>query len=127
MGVTKEIISAGDGVHFPKQGDELAMHYTGTLAADGLKFDSSIDKGKPFVFKIGIGMVIRGWDESIMQMSLGEKAVLDVTSDYAYGARGAGGVIPPNAALRFEVELLAIGNRGSKAFLESQGAGCVIL
>ena len=94
MGVTKEIISAGDGVHFPKQGDELAMHYTGTLAADGLKFDSSIDKGKPFVFKIGIGMVIRGWDEGVATMSIGERAILTCTSDYAYGEGGYPGVYP---------------------------------
>ena len=122
MGVTKEIITAGDGVNFPKQGDELTMHYTGTLVSDGSKFDSSVDKGRPFVFKIGLGMVIKGWDEGVMQMSLGEKAVLTITSDFGYGERGAGGVIPPNADLRFEVELLGIG--GLKA-AGSGGSGSV--
>ena len=110
MGVTRETITAGDGVNYPKAGDELTMHYTGTLVSDGAKFDSSVDRGKPFVFKIGLGMVIKGWDEGVMAMSLGEKAVLTITSDFGYGARGAGNVIPPNADLRFEVELLAIGS-----------------
>merc|ERR1712226_353628 len=107
MGVTKTTISPGDGQTFPKQGDSLTMHYTGTLT-DGSKFDSSVDKGRPFTFTIGVGQVIKGWDEGVMNMSLGEKARLDITSDYGYGARGAGGVIPPNADLIFEVELLKI-------------------
>ena len=81
---------------------------SGTLASNGAKFDSSIDKGRPFQFKIGIGQVIRGWDEGVAQMSLGEKAILKISSDYGYGARGAGGVIPPDADLNFEVELLKI-------------------
>ena len=72
------------------------------------QFDASRDRGRPFQFTIGIGQVIRGWDEGVAQMSLGEKAVLRNTSDYGYGARGAGGVIPPNADLNFEVELLGI-------------------
>ena len=72
------------------------------------KFDSSRDRGQPFSFTIGVGQVIKGWDEGVMQMSLGEKATLDITSDYGYGARGAGGVIPPNADLLFDVELIAI-------------------
>jgi FK506-binding protein 1 len=83
--------------------------YSGTLASNGQKFDSSIDKGRPFVFEIGIGRVIRGWDEGVMTMSVGEKAMLHITSDYGYGTRGAGhGVIPPNADLNFEVQLLSI-------------------
>jgi FKBP-type peptidyl-prolyl cis-trans isomerase len=86
MGVSKETVTDGDGVNYPKQGDELTMHYTGTLVSDGSKFDSSVDKGRPFVFKIGLGMVIRGWDEGVMAMSLGEKAVLTITSDFGYGA-----------------------------------------
>ena len=81
---------------------------SGTLSANGKKFDSSYDRGRPFQFTIGIGQVIRGWDEGVMTMSIGEKAVLHITSDYGYGSRGAGGVIPPNAALDFEVELLEI-------------------
>jgi len=95
------------------------MHYTGTLVSDGTKFDSSVDKGRPFVFKIGIGMVIKGWDEGVMQMSLGEKAVLTITSDYGYGPAGAGGVIPPNADLRFEVELLQVGATPSSGVCSS--------
>jgi len=84
------------------------MHYTGRLATNGIKFDSSHDRGKPFQFTIGTGQVIRGWDEGVIQMSVGEKAELTITSDYGYGSRGAGGVIPPNAELIFEVELLCI-------------------
>ncbi|KAL7427980.1 hypothetical protein ACHAXM_001079 [Skeletonema potamos] len=111
MGVTKEIISPGDGANFPQPGDKLTMHYHGTLASNGQKFDASRDRNRPFQFTIGIGQVIRGWDEGVMQMSLGEKSMLRITSDYGYGARGAGGVIPPNADLNFEVELLAINGK----------------
>uniref|UniRef100_A0A7S1GFW4 peptidylprolyl isomerase n=1 Tax=Cyclophora tenuis TaxID=216820 RepID=A0A7S1GFW4_CYCTE len=107
MGVTKETISPGDGRNFPQRGDKLAMHYTGYLR-DGTVFDSSHKKGRPFQFVIGIGQVIRGWDEGVAQMSLGEKAKLHITSDYGYGARGAGNVIPPNADLTFDVQLLKI-------------------
>ncbi|CAE7949152.1 hypothetical protein FNF27_01902 [Cafeteria roenbergensis] len=107
MGVKKTTIKAGDGSTFPKAGDKLTMHYTGTLTS-GAKFDSSKDRGTPFKFTIGVGQVIRGWDEGVTQMSLGETAKLEITSDFGYGARGAGGVIPPNADLIFEVELLAI-------------------
>lgn len=90
-----------------KAGDKLEMHYTGTLT-DGTKFDSSRDRGKPFSFTIGVGQVIRGWDEGVMKMSVGQQAKLEITSDFGYGARGAGGVIPPNADLIFDVELLRI-------------------
>merc|ERR1719198_2790323 len=108
MGVEKEMKQAGDGKTFPKKGQTVVMHYTGTLTANGKKFDSSVDRGTPFRTQIGVGQVIKGWDEGVPQMSLGEKAVLRMTSDYGYGARGAGGVIPPNADLTFEVELLGI-------------------
>mmetsp|Transcript_58029 Transcript_58029/g.180288 ORF Transcript_58029/g.180288 Transcript_58029/m.180288 type:complete len:86 (+) Transcript_58029:1-258(+) len=84
------------------------MHYTGTLSSNGKKFDSSVDRGQPFKTRIGVGQVIQGWDEGVPQMSLGEKAILRMTSDYGYGSAGAGGVIPPNADLTFEVELLKI-------------------
>lgn len=82
--------------------------YSGTLASNGGQFDSSHKRGRPFTFTIGVGQVIRGWDEGVMQMSLGEKAMLHITSDYGYGAQGAGGVIPPNADLNFEVHLMQI-------------------
>jgi FK506-binding protein 1 len=74
------------------------MHYVGTLES-GKKFDSSRDRGRPFVTKIGVGQVIRGWDEGVPQLSLGEKAVLTITGDYAYGPSGIPGMIPPNATL----------------------------
>merc|ERR1719183_3116732 len=78
------------------------MHYTGTLM-NGKKFDSSRDRGTPFEFTIGTGQVIQGWDKGIMKMSLGEEAMLNIPSSEAYGANGAGGVIPPNADLDFKV------------------------
>jgi len=109
-GVTKEVVKAGDGRNFPKKGDTVTMHYTGKLAS-GKKFDSSVDRNQPFTTRIGVGKVIKGWDEGVPQMSLGEKAILKMTPDYGYGASGAGGVIPPNADLTFEVELLKISPR----------------
>jgi len=120
----QDIVREGDGETFPKKGDKLSMHYKGTLASDGTQFDSSYDRGVPFSFKIGKGEVIKGWDEGVMKMSLGEKAVLHISSDMGYGSQGAGGVIPPNADLDFTVELLAIGDK--KANLPSEGC-CVIL
>lgn len=110
------MIEEGDGKNFPKQGDECTMHYTGTLTRTGVKFDSSIDKGKPFVFKIGIGMVIKGWDEGVMKMSLGERAKLLISSDFGYGETGAGMAIPPNADLTFEVQLLGINGTMAPGF-----------
>ncbi|GKY90530.1 hypothetical protein MPSEU_000026700 [Mayamaea pseudoterrestris] len=107
MGVTKEITAPGDNKTYPKEGDRLTMHYTGTLQSNGEEFDSSHRKGRPFQFTIGIGQVIKGWDEGVMTMSLGEEAVLHITSDYGYGARGIG-PIPPNADLDFNVKVLAI-------------------
>jgi FKBP-type peptidyl-prolyl cis-trans isomerase len=78
------------------------------LASNGQKFDSSRDRGKPFSCKIGVGQVIRGWDEGVPQLSVGEKARLTITPDYGYGARGFPPVIPPNSTLVFEVELLRV-------------------
>ncbi|KAF9241198.1 hypothetical protein BU15DRAFT_87404 [Melanogaster broomeanus] len=107
QGVTIESLSPGDGVNFPRRGDTVAIHYVGTLL-DGKKFDSSRDRGEPFVTQIGVGKVIKGWDEGVPKLSLGEKAVLTATADFAYGSRGFPPVIPPNSTLMFEVELLKI-------------------
>lgn len=107
MGVTVETISPGDGVTFPQKGDTVVIHYDGKLL-DGSKFDSSRDRGKPFVVEIGVGRVIRGWDEGVLKLSVGEKAMLTCTPDYAYGDRGFPPVIPANSTLKFEVELLSI-------------------
>eukprot|EP01098_Paradermamoeba_levis_P003629 TRINITY_DN1629_c0_g1_i1.p1 TRINITY_DN1629_c0_g1~~TRINITY_DN1629_c0_g1_i1.p1 ORF type:complete len:109 (+),score=27.94 TRINITY_DN1629_c0_g1_i1:89-415(+) len=105
MGVTIETITAGDGKTFPKQGQRVVVHYEGKLL-DGTVFDSSRKKGRPFKFNLGLGEVIRGWDDGVAQLSVGQRAKLTCTADYAYGASGIGGVIPPNATLVFDVELL---------------------
>merc|ERR1712130_493343 len=99
-------VEPGDGKTFPKQGDKIRTQYVAKIAETGVKFDSSIDRGIPFRFQLGVGQVIKGWDEGIVQMSLGEKAILFVTSDYAYGVNGAGGSIPGDTDLIFEVELV---------------------
>ncbi|KAH9473836.1 hypothetical protein MJO28_000333 [Puccinia striiformis f. sp. tritici] len=94
-----------------QNGDELSMHYTGTLLATGAKFDSSLDRDSPFEFTLGKKQVIAGWDQGLLDMCIGEKRKLVIPPDMAYGKNGAGGVIPPDAALVFEVELLNITNR----------------
>ena len=101
----------GDGATFPKKNDTLRMHYTGTLAKDGSKFDSSRDRDKPFEFTIGTGQVIKGWDLGIMTMKLGEKAELTIKSEYGYGAMGSPPQIPGGATLIFDVELMSIADR----------------
>ena len=105
MGVDVKVTRPGDGSSYPKKGQTVKVHYTGTLT-NGKKFDSSRDRGKHFEFKLGAGQVIRGWDEGVAQMSKGEQAILTCTPDYAYGPNGYPGVIPPNATLIFDVELV---------------------
>ena len=104
-GLIIEEIVTGDGAE-AAAGQEVTVHYTGWLT-NGTKFDSSKDRDDPFVFPLGGGRVIRGWDEGVQGMKIGGKRKLTIPPDLGYGARGAGGVIPPNATLVFEVELLA--------------------
>ena len=106
MGVDVETITPGTG-EAPKKNQQVTVHYTGTLT-DGKKFDSSRDRGKPFVFTLGAGQVIRGWDEGVAQMRVGGRAKLTCSPDFAYGSQGYPGVIPPNATLVFDVELLGV-------------------
>ena len=96
----------GNGAQ-PQAGQTAVVHYTGWLV-DGKKFDSSVDRGQPFSFPLGQGRVIKGWDEGVATMRVGGKRRLTIPPDLGYGARGAGNVIPPNATLTFEVELLDV-------------------
>lgn len=105
-GLQYEEIQEGTG-DTPKPGGRVTVHYTGTLE-DGTKFDSSRDRGQPFAFTIGVGQVIKGWDEGVMSMRVGGRRKLIIPAALGYGARGAGGVIPPNATLVFDVELLGV-------------------
>ncbi|PLB50600.1 peptidyl-prolyl cis-trans isomerase [Aspergillus steynii IBT 23096] len=116
MGVTKQILQEGNKQDYPQKGDQISMHYTGCLYDEnapnkmGTKFDSSVGRG-PFKTAIGVGRLIQGWDEGVPTMSLGEKAILTITGDYGYGASGFPGLIPPNATLVFEVQLIGINNK----------------
>ena len=105
-GLTIEELVVGSGAA-ASSGQKVSVHYTGWLT-NGTKFDSSKDRGDPFVFPLGKGQVIKGWDEGVAGMKVGGKRKLTIPSALGYGARGAGGVIPPNATLVFEVELLAV-------------------
>jgi len=110
-GLQYEDIKVGDGAS-PNKGQTAVVHYTGWLwenGAKGKKFDSSVDRGRPFSFPVGQGAVIKGWDEGVATMKVGGKRILIIPPDLGYGARGAGGgLIPPNATLMFEVELIEI-------------------
>ncbi len=101
-----EEITIGDGAS-ANSGDAISVHYTGWLT-NGKKFDSSVDRNDPFDFTLGVGQVIPGWDQGVEGMQIGGKRKLTIPSDLAYGPIGAGGLIPPDATLIFEVELLAI-------------------
>lgn len=105
-GLIIEILKPGTGEAVTKAGQNISVHYTGTLT-DGTKFDSSLDRGQPFNFVLGAGQVIKGWDEGLVGMKIGEKRKLTIPSNLAYGDNGTG-PIPPKATLIFEVELLAI-------------------
>lgn len=107
QGMKVEILKQGTGAQ-ARAGDNISVNYVGTLE-NGTKFDSSIDRGTPFTFTLGTGSVIKGWDLGVLGMKVGEKRRLTIPSELGYGATGAGGVIPPNATLIFEVDMLKIG------------------
>ncbi len=100
-----EVVGTGES---PTQGKQVRVHYTGRLT-NGKKFDSSVDRGQPFTFTIGVGQVIKGWDEGVATMKVGGKRQLMIPPSLGYGARGAPPAIPPNADLIFDVELLGVG------------------
>ena len=108
--VSRDVITEGDGKTFPAEGDTLTVHYEGKLAREGTIFDSSYG-GDPFQFVIGEGQVIKGWDRGIMEMSLGEKATLNIAPFFGYGPQGDPPVIPPMSPLVFTIELLAINDQ----------------
>ncbi|KAI3420358.1 Peptidyl-prolyl cis-trans isomerase fkbp1a [Globodera pallida] len=107
MPVKIDTINEGDQSTYPKSGRKVVCHYVLTLE-NGQKIDSSRDRGKPFEFTIGKGEVIKGWDEGVAKMSVGQRAKLTISSDLGYGAKGIPGTIPGNATLVFDVELIAV-------------------
>lgn len=106
-GLKYEDLQEGDGAT-AESGQKVEVHYTGWLE-NGEKFDSSVDRNQTFSFKLGAGQVIKGWDEGVAGMKIGGKRKLTIPPNLGYGAHGAGGVIPPNAVLIFEVELISLG------------------
>ncbi|MFZ5477717.1 MAG: FKBP-type peptidyl-prolyl cis-trans isomerase [Myxococcota bacterium] len=106
-GLVYYVLQEGTGPT-PTAGQTVLVHYTGWLAKSGRKFDSSLDRGQPIAFPVQMGIVVKGWDEGIATMKVGEKRQLHVPSVLGYGDRGAGGVIPPNADLVFDVELVGL-------------------
>ncbi|HYG99188.1 MAG TPA: FKBP-type peptidyl-prolyl cis-trans isomerase [Terriglobales bacterium] len=105
-GVEYSDLKVGDGPA-ARRGQTVRVHYTGWLTS-GKKFDSSVDRGQPFEFRLGAGEVIKGWEDGVEGMKVGGKRQLRIPSQLAYGSRGAGGVIPPNATLIFDIELLGV-------------------
>jgi len=101
-----EVLAEGTGDREVKSGDKISVHYVGRLE-DGTEFDSSFNRGEPFTFTIGLNQVIQGWEQGLLEMKVGEKIRLTIPSNLAYGERGSGSVIPPNALLVFEVELVS--------------------
>lgn len=110
QGVQVEVLKEGNGAA-AQNGDGVTVNYVGTLQ-NGTKFDSSIDRGQPFSFTLGSGQVIRGWDIGVLGMKIGEERKLTIPPNLAYGANGAGNVIPPNATLIFDVTMLDINSQG---------------
>jgi peptidylprolyl isomerase len=106
LGVHFEVLKHGTGAAV-KQGNVVTVHYTGWLE-DGTKFDNSVDRNEPFSFRVGGGEVIPGWDEALLTMKVGGKSKFTIPPELGYGRRGAGGIIPPNATLIFEIELLSV-------------------
>lgn len=107
MGLEIKTTEEGMGERAVKSGDTIKVHYTGKLV-DGTVFDSSVSRGVPFEFQVGAGMVIQGWEQGFLGAKVGEKRTLTIPSELGYGSRGAGGVIPPNATLIFDVEVVGI-------------------
>ena len=105
LGIVDEVVGTGAEA---TADHEVSVHYTGWLQSDGKKFDSSLDRGQPFQFQLGAGQVIQGWDKGVAGMKVGGKRKLTIPADMGYGERGAGGAIPPNATLLFDVELLGV-------------------
>ncbi|EKE09515.1 MAG: peptidyl-prolyl cis-trans isomerase [uncultured bacterium] len=107
LGLSYKDIKVGEGSE-AKVGQKVTVHYTGRLKQNDQKFDSSVDRGEPFSFHLGQGEVIQGWDEGVTGMKVGGKRLLIIPANLGYGAHGAGGVIPPNATLIFDIELLEV-------------------
>mmetsp|Transcript_31449 Transcript_31449/g.60633 ORF Transcript_31449/g.60633 Transcript_31449/m.60633 type:complete len:116 (-) Transcript_31449:300-647(-) len=109
MGVECVIEKAGDGRHYAKKGEVVSIHYTLKLRnEDGKLIDTTYGRDAPFTFKVGSGQVVRGWDEVVTQLSVGERARCTIPADLAYGAKGFPGLIPPNTSMYVELELLSI-------------------
>ncbi|KAJ3123035.1 FK506 binding protein proline rotamase rapamycin-binding protein [Nowakowskiella sp. JEL0407] len=113
---SKKTTAAGDGKTFPQVGDLVSLHYVGKVEETGIIFDSSKSRGQIFRFKVGSGQVIKGWDEAIPKMSLGEKAIVTLPPNFAYGESGVRDLIPPDATLVFDVELIGINDKFKPGF-----------